>query len=241
MASGHPDSFKKASGITAEYLANQRNIELPERRRPGNGQKLILKGATGNNLNKVDLEIPLGTFTCITGVSGSGKSTLINDTLYPALRKYFYKSLQNPLPYDSLEGLEQLDKVVEIDQSPIGRTPRSNPATYTNLFNDIRKIFAELPEAKIRGYKPGRFSFNVKGGRCETCEGAGLRVIEMNFLPDVQVHCETCHGKRYNRETLEVLYKGKSISDVLDMTVEEAEPFFENIPSIYRKSRRLGK
>jgi excinuclease ABC subunit A len=239
MASGHPDSFKKASGITAEFLANQRNIDLPDRRRPGNGQKLTLKGASGNNLNKVDLEIPLGTFTCITGVSGSGKSTLINDTLYPALRKYFYKSLQNPLPYESLEGLEHLDKVVEIDQSPIGRTPRSNPATYTNLFNDIRKIFAELPEAKIRGYKPGRFSFNVKGGRCETCEGAGLRVIEMNFLPDVQVHCETCHGKRYNRETLEVLYKGKSISDVLDMTVEEAEPFFENIPSIYRKVKTL--
>jgi excinuclease ABC subunit A len=239
MASGHPDSFKNASGITADYLANRRKIELPDDRRKGSGQILIVNNATGNNLKGVNLHIPLGTFICITGVSGSGKSTLINDTLYPALRRHFYKSLQNPLPYDSIEGLEHLDKVVEIDQSPIGRTPRSNPATYTNLFNDIRKIFSDLPESKIRGYKPGRFSFNVKGGRCETCEGAGLRVIEMNFLPDVQVHCESCHGRRYNRETLEILYKGKSISDVLDMTVEEAETFFENIPAIYRKVKTL--
>jgi excinuclease ABC subunit A len=239
VAEGTPDSFKDAEGLTAAYLSNRKQIELPESRRAGNGHFLKLNKAGGNNLKDVDLSIPLGTFTCVTGVSGSGKSTLINDTLYPVLRKHFYKSIQMPLPYEAIYGLEHLDKVVEIDQSPIGRTPRSNPATYTNLFNDIRKIFAELPEAKIRGYKPGRFSFNVKGGRCETCEGAGLRVIEMNFLPDVQVHCETCNGKRYNRQTLEVLYKGKSISDVLDMSVEEAEKFFENIPSIYRKVKTL--
>jgi excinuclease ABC subunit A len=239
VAEGHPDDFKNIASTTADYLANRKVIELPKSRRKHNGKHLKLTGAQGNNLQNVDLIIPLATFTCITGVSGSGKSTLINDTLYPAMRKHFYNSIQNPLPYRSIEGLEHLDKVVEIDQTPIGRTPRSNPATYTNLFGDIRKIFSDLPESKIRGYKPGRFSFNVKGGRCETCEGAGLRVIEMNFLPDVQVHCDTCHGKRYNRETLEIIYKGKTISDVLDMTVEEAESFFENIPSIYRKVKTL--
>jgi excinuclease ABC subunit A len=239
VAEGHPDDFKNIISTTADYLANRKVIELPEKRRKGNGKHLKLKGAQGHNLQNVDLDLPLGTFICITGVSGSGKSTLINDTLYPVMRKHFYNSIQNPLPYRSIEGLEHLDKVVEIDQSPIGRTPRSNPATYTNLFGDIRKIFSDLPESKIRGYKPGRFSFNVKGGRCETCEGAGLRVIEMNFLPDVQVHCDTCHGKRYNRETLEIIYKGKTISDVLDMSVDEAESFFENIPTIYRKVKTL--
>ncbi len=239
VAEGQPDSFLEKDSLTARYLSNRAYIPLPEHRSSGNGHYLELLGATGNNLRGVDLRIPLGTFTCITGVSGSGKSSLVNDTLYPILRRYFYKALQEPLPYVEIHGLEHIDKVVEIDQSPIGRTPRSNPATYTNVFNDIRKIFSELPEAKIRGYKPGRFSFNVKGGRCDVCEGGGQRVIEMNFLPDVLVDCESCLGKRYNRETLEILYKGKSISDVLNMTVEEAETFFENIQSIYRKVRTL--
>jgi excinuclease ABC subunit A len=240
VAEGIPSTFVQKNTLTAEYLNERRNIEVPKIRRKGNGKFLELKGASGNNLKNVNIKIPLGTFVCVTGVSGSGKSTLINDTLYPILRQHFYKSLQRPMPYKSVKGLDELDKVIEIDQSPIGRTPRSNPVTYTNVFSDIRKIFSELPEAKIRGYKPGRFSFNVKGGRCETCEGAGKRVIEMNFLPDVEVDCETCLGRRYNRETLEVLYKGKSISDVLDMTVTEATEFFQNIPNIYRRLKTLN-
>ncbi len=240
VGEGVPKVFVKNSTLTSEYLNNKRRIEIPEKRRKGNGKWLELKGATGNNLKSVDVKIPLGTFTCITGVSGSGKSTLINETLYPILRQHFYKSIGKPMPFKTIKGLDHIDKVIEIDQSPIGRTPRSNPATYTGVFTDIRKIFSELPEAKIRGYKPGRFSFNVKGGRCDVCEGSGMRVIEMNFLPDVYVECEKCLGRRYNRETLEVLYKGKSISDVLDMTVSEAVEFFENIPAIYRKLRTLN-
>ncbi|MDX1939929.1 MAG: excinuclease ABC subunit UvrA [Saprospiraceae bacterium] len=240
VGEGKPKVFIRNATLTAEYLNNIRKIETPQKRRPGNGKSLELKGATGNNLKNVSVQLPLGTFICVTGVSGSGKSTLINETLYPILRQHFYKSVQRPMVYESIEGLEHLDKVIEIDQSPIGRTPRSNPATYTNVFTDIRKIFSELPEAKIRGYKPGRFSFNVKGGRCEVCEGSGMRVIEMNFLPDVHVECERCLGRRYNRETLEVLYKGKSISDVLDMTVSEATEFFQNIPNIYRKLKTLN-
>ena len=241
VGEGKPDDFLKTETLTAKYLNNKLRIPVPEKRRKGNGKKLELKGASGNNLKKVNVKIPLGTFTCVTGVSGSGKSTLINETLYPILRQYFYKSLKAPMAHKSLKGLEHVDKVIEIDQSPIGRTPRSNPATYTGVFTDIRKIFAELPEAKIRGYKPGRFSFNVKGGRCEVCKGSGMRVIEMNFLPDVHVECENCMGRRYNRETLEVIYKGKSINDVLNMTVEEAVTFFEPIPNIYRKLRTLNE
>lgn len=239
VGQGIPSVFIKNDTLTAEYLNNVRKIEVPKNRRQGNGKELILTGATGNNLKDVSIKIPLGTLTLITGVSGSGKSTLINETLYPILRQHFYNSTKKPMPYKRMQGLGHLDKVIEIDQSPIGRTPRSNPATYTGVFSDIRNIFAGLPEAKIRGYKPGRFSFNVKGGRCETCEGAGKRVIEMNFLPDVEVDCETCLGRRYNRETLEVLYKGKSINDVLNMTVDEAVPFFENIPNIYRRIKTL--
>ncbi|MEO1513675.1 MAG: excinuclease ABC subunit UvrA [Bacteroidota bacterium] len=239
VGEGHPEIFVKNDTLTSSYLNNRRRISLPEKRRKGNGQFLELKGATGNNLKGVDIRIPLGTFTCITGVSGSGKSTLINETLYPILRRHFYRSQKRPMAYKGLDGLEHLDKVIEIDQSPIGRTPRSNPATYIGVFTDIRKIFSELPESKIRGYKPGRFSFNVKGGRCEVCQGAGKRIIEMNFLPDVQVDCESCLGRRYNRETLEILYKGKTISDVLDMTVDEATLFFEPIPNIYRKLKTL--
>lgn len=239
VGEGEPQVFLGKSTITSAYLRDEVQIEVPAIRRPGNGQFLELKGATGNNLKNVDIRIPLGTFTCVTGVSGSGKSTLINETLYPILRQHFYKSLQPPLEYRTIEGLEQVDKVIEIDQSPIGRTPRSNPATYTGVFTDIRKIFAELPESKIRGYKPGRFSFNVKGGRCDVCEGSGKRVIEMNFLPDVHIDCENCQGRRYNRETLEILYKGKSINDVLNMTVTEAAEFFQNIPRIYRKMKVL--
>lgn len=236
---GTPLEILKKGGVTAEYLSNKRSIAIPEERRKGTGKKLSLIGATGHNLKNVSIDIPLGTLTVVTGVSGSGKSSLINETLYPILRKHFYRSLQKPLPYKSIKGLEHIDKVIEIDQSPIGRTPRSNPATYTGVFTDIRKLFTNLPEAKIRGYKPGRFSFNVKGGRCETCGGAGKRVIEMNFLPDVLVDCEACQGKRYNRETLEIIYKGKSISDVLDMPVSEAVNFFENIPNIHRKLKTL--
>ncbi|RMD96077.1 MAG: excinuclease ABC subunit A, partial [Bacteroidetes bacterium] len=239
VAEGKPEEFKKLHTLTADYLNGRRKIEVPKKRRKGTGKKLVLKGATGHNLKNVTLSIPLGTFTCVTGVSGSGKSSLINETLYPILRSHFYKSLQKPLPYKSIKGLEHLDKVIEIDQSPIGRTPRSNPATYTKLFDDIRKLFAGLPEAKIRGYKPGRFSFNVKGGRCEVCQGSGKRVIEMNFLPDVYVDCESCLGRRYNRETLEILYKGKSINDVLNMSVSEAVEFFEKIPKIYRRLKTL--
>jgi excinuclease ABC subunit A len=240
VGEGIPSVFIKNQTLTAEYLNNVRRIEIPKIRRKGSGDFLVLQGATGNNLKNVAIKIPLGTLTCITGVSGSGKSTLINDTLYPILRQHFYNSIKKPMPYGKIEGLEHLDKVIDIDQSPIGRTPRSNPATYTGVFNDIRKIFSELPEAKIRGYKPGRFSFNVKGGRCEVCEGAGKRVIEMSFLPDVEVDCETCNGRRFNRETLEVLFKGKSISDILDMTVTEAVEFFEPIPSIFRKVKTLN-
>jgi excinuclease ABC subunit A len=241
VGEGIPSDFIQNHTITSEYLNNIRKIALPQVRRKGNGDFLILNGATGNNLKNVSIKIPLATLTCITGVSGSGKSTLINETLYPILRQHFYNSTKKPLAYKEVVGLELLDKVIEIDQSPIGRTPRSNPATYTGVFNDIRKIFAELPEAKIRGYKPGRFSFNVKGGRCEECEGAGRRVIEMNFLPDVEVDCERCFGRRYNRETLEVLYKGKSISDILDMPIAEAVSFFENIPNIFRKIKTLNE
>ena len=239
VAEGMPKEFLKMSTMTADYLRDKKRIEVPEKRRKGNGDFLELKGATGNNLKNVGIKIPLGTFTCVTGVSGSGKSTLINETLYPILRSHMYRSTQRPMPHKSISGMDHLDKVIEIDQSPIGRTPRSNPATYTGVFTDIRKIFSELPEAKIRGYKPGRFSFNVKGGRCETCGGGGKRVIEMNFLPDVEVECEDCMGRRYNRETLEVLYKGKSINDVLNMTVKEAEIFFQPIPNIYRKLKTL--
>jgi excinuclease ABC subunit A len=239
VAEGDPQSFLRKNSTTADYLSGKRAIPYRQNRRQGTGNSLSLLGASGNNLKNVDLSIPLGTFTCITGVSGSGKSTLIHETLYPILNKHFFNSRTEPLPFKKVDGLNHIDKVIEVDQSPIGRTPRSNPATYTGVFTDIRDLFAQLPEAKIRGYKPGRFSFNVKGGRCETCEGAGLRLIEMEFLPDVFVHCETCKGKRYNRETLEVRFKGKSISDVLDMTVEEAVPFFENQPKILRKIQTL--
>ena len=226
--------------ITTKYLNGELEIEIPKKRRKGNGKKLVLKGASGNNLQDVDLTIPLGTLTCVTGVSGSGKSTLINHTLYPILNAHIYNGVKKPMPYKKIEGLEFLDKVIEIDQSPIGRTPRSNPATYTNVFTEIRSLFAALPEAQIRGYKAGRFSFNVAGGRCDTCGGGGLKVIEMNFLPDVYVECETCNGKRYNRETLEVRYKGKSINDVLEMTIEDAVVFFENVPKIHRVLETLN-
>ncbi|MCB9360883.1 MAG: excinuclease ABC subunit UvrA [Flavobacteriales bacterium] len=236
---GKPDEFLKKNTETANYLNGKVSIELPNRLRKGNGKKLKLYGATGNNLKNVDLTIPLGKLVCVTGVSGSGKSTLINETLYPILNQHIYKAVKKPLPYKKIEGLENIDKIIDIDQSPIGRTPRSNPATYTGLFTDIRTLFSGLPEAKIRGYKPGRFSFNVKGGRCETCQGAGLKTIEMNFLPDVYVECTECEGKRYNRETLEVRFKGKSISDVLNMTIEQAVDFFENIPTILQKVKTL--
>lgn len=240
VAAGHPGDIFNNGSVTSRYLSGKLGMEVPKKRRPGKGQHLILKGASGNNLKKVDLELPLGTLILITGVSGSGKSTLIHETLYPILNRQFYNSKKEPMPYESIEGLEHLDKVIEVDQSPIGRTPRSNPATYTGVFSDIRTLFTELPEAKIRGYKPGRFSFNVKGGRCEDCEGAGMKLIEMDFLPDVHIPCETCKGKRYNRETLEVRFKGKSISDVLDMTVEQAVEFFANQPKILRKIKTLN-
>ncbi len=239
VAEGDPSTFLKGSSTTSKYLSGKISIPFSKDRRKGNGESITLTNASGNNLKNVDLQIPLGTLSCITGVSGSGKSTLIHDTLFPILNRHFYNSRPEPLPYKKVSGLQHVDKVIEVDQSPIGRTPRSNPATYTGAFSDIRDLFTQLPESKIRGYKTGRFSFNVKGGRCETCEGAGLRLIEMEFLPDVYVPCETCKGKRYNRETLEVRFKGKSISDVLDMTVEEAVTYFENQPRILRKIQTL--
>ena len=236
---GTPEEILKTNSVTANYLNGTLSIPIPQKRRKGNGHELIIKGASGNNLKHVDVTFPLGELIVITGVSGSGKSTLINETLQPILSHHFYRSLKRPMPYESIEGLEHIDKVVNVDQSPLGRTPRSNPATYTGVFSDIRSLFVNLPEAKIRGYKPGRFSFNVKGGRCEACGGNGYKTIEMNFLPDIQVPCEVCHGKRYNRETLEVRYKGKSIADILDMTINQAVEFFENVPDILRKIKTI--
>ena len=247
---GTPQEMLKANTLTAQYLQTHpqpladmegsgQMISTPRSRRKGNGKSILIKGARGNNLKNVDVSFPLGELIVVTGVSGSGKSTLINETLQPILSQHFYRSLKKPMPYDSIEGIENIDKVVNVDQSPLGRTPRSNPATYTGVFSDIRSLFVNLPEAKIRGYKPGRFSFNVKGGRCETCGGNGYKTIEMNFLPDIQVPCEECHGKRYNRETLEVRYKGKSIADVLDMTINQAVEFFENVPDILRKIKTI--
>ncbi|PUV23487.1 MULTISPECIES: excinuclease ABC subunit UvrA [Sphingobacterium] len=239
VAEGQPKEILKSDSLTAAYLNGKKEVKIPETRREGNHKTLSIHGATGHNLKNLTVTFPLGKLIVVSGVSGSGKSSLITGTLYPILNKHFFRAKATPLPFKKIEGLEHIDKVIEIDQSPIGRTPRSNPSTYTGVFSDIRTLFVQLPEAKIRGYKPGRFSFNVKGGRCETCQGAGLKVIEMNFLPDVQVPCETCHGKRYNRETLEVRYKGKSISDVLDMSINDAVDFFENVPSIYRKIKTL--
>ena len=246
---GTPDELLKTNTLTAQYLRGNASTEVrgheisrttaPPRRRTTDDKSLVLRGCTGNNLKHLDAEFPLGKLIVVTGVSGSGKSTLINETLQPILSQHFYRSLKRPMPYEAIEGLEYIDKVVSVDQSPIGRTPRSNPATYTGVFSDIRSLFVNLPEAKIRGYKPGRFSFNVKGGRCETCGGNGYKTIEMNFLPDIQVPCEDCHGKRYNRETLEVRYKGKSIADVLDMTINQAVEFFENVPDILRKIKSI--
>ena len=236
---GTPKDMLKTHTITAEYLNGVRSIAVPKERRKGNGKFITIRGAKGNNLKNVDVSFPLGELIVVTGVSGSGKSTLINETLQPILSQHFYRSLKKPMAYDSVEGIDNIDKVVNVDQSPLGRTPRSNPATYTGVFSDIRSLFVGLPEAKVRGYKPGRFSFNVKGGRCETCKGNGYRTIEMNFLPDVMVPCEVCHGKRYNRETLEVRYKGKSIADVLDMTINQAVEFFENVPAILQKIKTI--
>ena len=239
MFQGSPKDLLKTDTLTASYLNGSRKIEIPAQRRKGNGKYILLKGAKGHNLKNVDLHLPLGMFVCVTGVSGSGKSSLINGTLHPILSKHFYRSNQQPLPYESIEGLEHIDKVVRVDQTPLGRSPRSNPATYTGVFADIRKLYVDLPEAQIRGYKPGRFSFNVSGGRCETCKGNGYRTIEMNFLPDVLIPCEECHGRRYNRETLEVRFKGKSIADVLEMTINQACDFFANIPTIIKKLKVL--
>jgi excinuclease ABC subunit A len=239
VAQGTPAEVLKSGSETSQYLSGKKNIEVPKQRRQGNGKAIEIKGAKGNNLKDLSVKFPLGKLILVTGVSGSGKSTLINETLYPILSNFCYHSKAIPLTYKSYKGLEHIDKVIEIDQSPIGRTPRSNPATYCGFFTDIRTLFASVPEAKIRGYNAGRFSFNVKSGRCDVCEGGGMRVIEMNFLPDVQVHCEKCNGKRYNRETLEIRYKGKSISDVLNMTVDDAVEFFNAVPYIYRKIKVL--
>jgi excinuclease ABC subunit A len=239
VGQGTPEEFLKNNSTTAKFLSGDTTIEVPKQRRKGNGNTLVIKGANGNNLKNVTLKLPLGKMIAISGVSGSGKSTLIHETLFPILNRHFFNSKREPMPFKAVEGLEFLDKVIEVDQSPIGRTPRSNPATYTGMFSDIRSLFCELPESKIRGYKAGRFSFNVKGGRCEDCEGAGMKKIEMEFLPDVHIACETCKGKRFNRETLEVRFKGKSIADVLDMTVEQAVSFFENQPKIQRKVQTL--
>ena len=239
VSEGTPSELLKQNTLTAQYLNGTKKIEIPSKRRKGNKHTLELTGATGNNLKNVSIKIPLGMMIGVTGVSGSGKSTLINETLYPILNAHFFNGVKVPMPYKKIKGLEHLDKVIDINQSPIGRTPRSNPATYTGVFSEIRSLFAKVPEALIRGYKPGRFSFNVQGGRCETCRGGGLRVIEMNFLPDVYVACETCQKKRFNRETLEIRYKGKSIYDVLEMTINEACDFFEKIPKIYRKLKTI--
>ena len=239
VAAGTFDDILKSDTITADYLTGRRRIEIPETLRKGTGESIVIRGARGNNLKNVTAEFPLGKFICVTGVSGSGKSTLVNETLRPILSKALYRSFDQPLEYDAAEGIDRIDKLVVVDQSPIGRTPRSNPATYSNVFADIRKLFEMTPDAQIRGFKAGRFSFNVKGGRCEECRGAGVQTIEMNFLPDVYVRCKACGGHRYNRETLEVRYKGKSIYDVLDMTVEQAMEFFENYKQIYRKLRTL--
>ncbi|MCW5515357.1 excinuclease ABC subunit UvrA [Muriicola sp. Z0-33] len=239
ISEGRPESLKKHMTLTAEYITGRKEIPIPAKRRKGNGKSITLNGCTGNNLKNVSVKFPLAKMIGVTGVSGSGKSTLINETLYPIMNAYYFNGVKKPMPYEKISGLEHIDKVIDINQSPIGRTPRSNPATYTGVFSEIRALFAKTPEALIRGYKPGRFSFNVKGGRCETCQGGGLRVIEMNFLPDVYVDCETCNGKRFNRETLEIRYKGKSISDVLEMTINEAVDFFEKIPKIYRKLKTI--
>ncbi|MDE6112441.1 MAG: excinuclease ABC subunit UvrA, partial [Bacteroidales bacterium] len=241
MAQGTLAQFLKQNSLTADYLNGKRRIEIPAKRRPGNGTFLELTDASGHNLKHVDFRLPLQTFTCVTGVSGSGKSSLVSQTLLPVLSRHFYRSSVQPLPYGEIHGLEHIDKVIEVDQSPIGRTPRSNPATYVGVFEEIRKLYASLPEAKIRGYKAGRFSFNIRGGRCERCGGAGVETIEMNFLPDVYVTCEECHGKRYNRETLEIRYKGKSINDVLNMSIAQAVEFFENIPQILSKIKALNE
>ncbi|OIQ38580.1 MAG: excinuclease ABC subunit A [Bacteroidetes bacterium MedPE-SWsnd-G1] len=239
VSEGSFEELKLHKTLTSDYLTERKKIEIPKQRRKGNGNKIVLKGASGNNLKNVTAEFPLGKLICVTGVSGSGKSTLINGTLYPILNHHVYRGVKKPMPYKSIKGLEHIDKIIAIDQSPIGRTPRSNPATYTGVFSDIRSIFTKIPESQIRGYKPGRFSFNVKGGRCETCQGGGVRIIEMNFLPDVEVECETCQGKRFNRETLEIRHKGKSISDVLNMTINESADFFEKYPKIYKKLKTI--
>ena len=239
ISEGPPEKIARDHSLTADYISGIKSIPIPVKRRKGNRKKIVIKGCTGNNLKNVTATFPLGKMIGVTGVSGSGKSTLINETLYPIMNAHYFNGVKEPLPYTSIKGLEHLDKVIDINQSPIGRTPRSNPATYTGVFSEIRSLFSKTPEAAIRGYNPGRFSFNVKGGRCETCQGGGLRVIEMNFLPDVYVECETCNGKRFNRETLEIRYKGKSIADVLEMTIDEAVDFFENVPKIHRKLKTI--